>query len=165
MSAGTVGPQPSSTSAAAPSASASQASPASSALNTGPGAVAIAPALSQQASSPQVAAFLQSYFRAINARDYSRYSSLFEARLRPTFQQFENGYRSTHDSGAELTGISPTQVGVAAAVSFTSHQQPADSPTGTSCTSWDITLYLKPRGSTYRIVSPPANYHSHYQAC
>lgn len=165
VSAGTVRPQSSSTSAAAPPTSAPQASPASSALNTGPGAVAIAPGLNQQASSPQVAAFLENYFQAVNTRDYSRYSSLFESRLRPTFKQFESGYRSTHDSRAVLTGISPTPVGVAAAVSFTSHQQPADSPTGTSCTSWDVTLYLKPHGSTYRIVSPPTGYHAHYQAC
>ena len=165
VSAGTVRPQSSSTSAAAPRTSSPQASPASSALNTGPGGVAIAPALSQQAGSPQVAAFLENYFQAINTRDYSRYSSLFESRLRPTFGQFESGYRSTHDSRALLTGISPTPVGVAAAVSFTSHQQPADSPTGTSCTSWDITLYLKPHGRTYLIVSPPAGYHAHYQAC
>lgn len=165
VSTGTVGPQSSSTQAAVPSASAPQASPASSPLNTGPGAVAIAPALSQQANSPQVAAFLESYFQAINTRDYRKYSSLFAARLRPTFQQFQSGYRSTHDSHAVLTSISPRPVGVAAAVSFTSHQQPADSPTGTSCNSWDITLYLKPHGSTYRIVSPPASYHAHYQAC
>ena len=162
LSASTVRPRSSSTSAAAP---ATPTSPASSALNTGPGAVAIAPALSQQANSPQVAAFLESYFQAINTRDYSQFSSLFEPRLRPTFQQFENGYSSTHDSRAVLTRISPTPVGVAVAVSFISHQHPADSPTRTSCTSWDVTLYLKPHGSTYQIVSPPAGYHAHYHAC
>jgi hypothetical protein len=165
VSATAIRPRSNSTSAAAPAAPTSQASPASSALNTGPGAVAIAPAPSQQASSPQVASFLESYFQAINTRDYSGFSSLFEPRLRPTFQQFQSGYRSTHDSGAVLTRISPTPVGVAAAVSFTSHQQPADSPTRTSCTSWDVTLYLKPHGGTYRIVSPPTGYHAHYQAC
>jgi hypothetical protein len=165
VSAGTVRPRSNSTSAATPPPSASQASPASSALNTGSGAIAIAPALNKQANSPQVAAFLQSYFRAINTRDYSQFSSLFELRLRPTLQQFESGYRSTHDSDAVLTNISSTPVGVAAAVSFTSHQQPTDSPTGTPCTSWDITLYLKPHDSTYRITSPPTGYHAHYQAC
>lgn len=160
VSASTVRPRSSSTAAPA-----TPTSPASSALNTGPGAVAIAPALSQQANSPQVAAFLESYFQAINTRDYSQFSSLFEPRLRPTFQQFENGYGSTHDSRAVLTRMSPTPVGVAVAVSFTSHQHPADSPTRTSCTSWDVTLYLKPHGSTYQIVSPPAGYHAHYHAC
>jgi len=163
-SAGTVRPRSSSTGTATPS-GAPPASPASSAPNTGPGAVAIAPTVSQQATAPQVAAFLRSYFLAINTRDYSQYSSLFAPRLRPTLKQFESGYRSTRDSGAELTGISPTPVGVAAAVSFTSHQQPTDSPTGTSCTSWDVTLYLRPYGTTYRIVSSPAGYHAHYQAC
>ena len=133
--------------------------------DTGQGTVAVAPAASQQTSAPQVAAFLATYFQAINTRDYSRYSSLFAPRLRPTPQQFQNGYGSTRDSGAVLTEISPTAVGLAAAVSFTSHQQPAESATGTSCTSWDITLYLRPNGGTYRIVHAPANYHARYQAC
>ncbi len=162
ISAGTVRPSSATSSPVAPSGTAS---PASGMQDAGQGTVAVAPAASQQTSAPQVAAFLATYFQAINTRDYSRYSSLFAPRLRPTPQQFQNGYGSTHDSGAVLTEISPTAVGLAAAVSFTSHQQPAESATGTSCTSWDITLYLRPNGGTYRIVHAPANYHARYQAC
>ncbi len=130
-----------------------------------PGTVTVAPTASQQTSAAPVAAFLETYFHAINTRDYSSYLSLFAPELRPTLQQFQNGYGSTHDSGAVLTGVFPTAVGLAAALSFTSHQQPVDSPTGTSCTSWNITLYLKPHGGTYWIVQPPAEYHARYQAC
>ena len=156
------------TPAATPSATPSRTAtptPSASGTQAGQGTVAIAAAVSQQAAAPQVAAFLQAYFQAVNTRDYGRYSSLFVPRLRPTLGAFESGYRSTHDSGAVLTGMSPTAVGLAAAVSFTSHQHPVDSPTGTSCDSWRITLYLSPRGSTYLIVHPPAGYHARYQAC
>lgn len=163
--AGTVRPQSASTGAAAPPGTASPTSRADGAQGAGQLTVAIAPTASQQTNAPQVAAFLQTYFQAINTRDYSSYSYLFEPELRPTLQQFQNGYGSTHDSGAVLTDVSLTPVGLAAVVSFTSHQQPGDSATGTSCTSWDITLYLKPHGSTYWIVHPPANYHAHYHAC
>lgn len=165
VSAGTVRPRPASTSAAAPPGTASQPTPASGSPDTGQATVGVAPAASQQTSAPQVAAFLDAYFQAINTRDYSSYISLYQPELRQTLQQFQNGYRSTQDSGAVLTDVTPTAFGLAAAVSFTSHQQPADSATGTSCTSWDITLYLEPHGGTYWIVRAPADYHAHYQAC
>jgi hypothetical protein len=122
-------------------------------------------AVSQQADAPQVATFLGTYFRAINTHDYALYSSLFVPGMRSSFQNFETGYRSTSDSRAVLTGISPIPGSLAAAVSFISHQQPVDSPTGTACTSWDITLYLEPHGGTYWIMHAPPGYHAHYQAC
>lgn len=130
-----------------------------------PGAVAMAQAVSQQADAPRVATFLGRYFSAINNHDYALYSSLFVPEMRSSFQNFETGYRSTSDSRAVLTGISPVPGGVAASVSFTSHQHPADSPTGTACTSWDITLYLEPHGGTYWIMHAPPGYHAQYQAC
>jgi hypothetical protein len=137
--------------------------------STGPaaaqGAVTIGPAVGQQAGAQQVAAFLASYFEAINHHQYHRYSALFEPRLRPTPAEFASGYRSTHDSAAELDGLSGTGAGLAAGVRFRSHQRPADSPTGTSCTAWRIVLYLAPHGTSYQIVHPPAGYHARYRAC
>jgi hypothetical protein len=130
-----------------------------------PGAIVIGPAVSQLAATPQVAAFLDAYFAAINARDYSSYTALFTPALRSTPAQFQAGYRSTSDSGATLTGITPAAAGVAAAVTFTSHQQAAASQTRTSCTTWDITLYLVPHGSSYWIVHAPAGYHAQYEPC
>jgi hypothetical protein len=145
--------------------SASQAPRTSGTQNADRGMVAVAPAAGQEASAPKVAAFLAAYFEAINARDYQAYLSLFEPVLRPTYQQFQNGYESTSDSSVMLAELVPTAVGFAATVSFTSHQEAADSVTRTSCTLWGITLYLKPHGDTYIIVPPPANYRAHYQTC
>lgn len=132
---------------------------------TGPDGVAIAQAASQQPGASQVAAFLDSYFEAINSLNYSLYVSLYEPSLRLTQGNFDQGYQTTHDSGAVLTGLSSTADGLAASISFTSHQNPADSATGTSCTTWDITLYLQTSGSSYLIGKPPPGYHAQDQAC
>ena len=53
---------------------------------------------------------------------------------------------------------------LAAEVTFTSHQDPADSPGGEACTNWNITLYLSKSGSGYLIDAPPPGYHATYSA-
>lgn len=119
-------------------------------------------------AEPAVAAFLDKYFTAINSHDYTAYSSLLDAREQSvnTPSSFNTGYGSTTDSVEALTGITGTSAGgEAATVSFTSHQSPAESPTKTSCTSWNITLYLQPNGGSYLIGPAPAGYHASYQAC
>lgn len=166
-STGTLNHHPSSV-APSPSLRASTESPGPSPSPISPGnpdAVTIAPAVNGQPAAAQVASFLQTYFTAINAGDYARYASLWPPRLRPTIGQFRSGYRGSHDSHAILAALSPTAVGVAATVTFTSHQPAANSPTHTGCTDWNVTLYLRSRGSGYRIVSPPTGYHPQYRRC
>jgi hypothetical protein len=53
----------------------------------------------------------------------------------------------------------------AASLTFNSHQEPSTSPTHTACTSWAITLYLRPSGTSYHIGRPPGQYRSSYQPC
>lgn len=130
-----------------------------------PGAVVIAPGVSQQPGAAAVASFVQAYFTAINHHDYAQYISLFQAQLRPTVSQFHSGYRGTSDSNVTLTEVSPTANGVAATVTFTSHQPAGNSPTSTACTNWDITLYLQARGSGYVIGPAPPGYHAHFAPC
>jgi len=155
-------PPPSSTEPSSPAPS----SPAPSSA----GPVAIGPGASQDANAPAVAAFLDRYFTAINARDYQTYSSLLSPALQQgqTEQQFASGYRSTVDSAETLVGISTAANGdLVAAVTFTSHQNPADSPDHQhSCTDWTISLFLQPgSGGGYLIDPPPSSYHASYQAC
>jgi hypothetical protein len=132
------------------------------------GLVALGPGVSPSGLEPAVAAFLNSYFAAINDDDYQQYRSLLGARLRQALSatQFSSGYRSVHDSNVTLTSIAsaggPT---VAASMTFTSHQPPAKSASHSSCTHWSITLYIVRRGSSYVIGSPPASYHAAYHAC
>jgi zinc-ribbon domain len=135
---------------------------------TGSGLVALGPGVPQSGPEPTVAAFLNSYFAAINDDDYQQYRSLLGTRLRQELSaaQFSSGYRSVHDSHVTLTSIaSAGGPGVAASMTFTSYQPPAKSASHSSCTHWSITLYLVPHGSSYVMGSPPAGYHAAYHAC
>jgi hypothetical protein len=132
-------------------------------------AVAVAPAAASNTAAPQVQSLLEHYFAAINAHDYAAYSSLLDAQMRGenSRSHFDSGYGTTHDSAETLTSITGTGGGVlAATVSFTSHQSPADSINNSSCTAWTITLYLEPQGGgSYLIGAPPAGYQPSHQDC
>lgn len=134
-----------------------------------PGAVTVAASVSQDPNASSVASFLGQYFTAINTRDYQSYSSLLSPQLQQglTQSQFENGYRSTVDSNETLVNISTASDGdLAAEVTFTSHQDPADSPDQSeSCTNWDISLFLAPGNSGYVIDPSPSGYKASYQPC
>jgi zinc ribbon protein len=144
------------------------ASPASSAsATTGNGSVALGPGVTGPAAVP-IAGFLGQYFAAINNHDYQSYISLFVPAIAAseTPQKFSAGYQTTSDSGAVLVSLARTPTGRwAASLTFNSHQDPASSPTHTACTSWAVTLYLRPEGTSYLIGRPPAGYHASRQPC
>jgi hypothetical protein len=131
--------------------------------------VSISAAARSSPAEPAVLAFVESYFTAINQHDYQAYVSLLAPRLAAsvTASAFSSGLGSMADSAVMLTGISDLSGGKeAVTVSFTSHQNPAQSANGQdSCDHWWITLYLSPSGSSYLQVPPPADYTSRYQAC
>ena len=130
--------------------------------------VAVAPAAAGNAALPQVMALLRRYFSAINRHDYAAYAQLLDPQVlvRTSASAFYSGYASTTDSAETLTGISATDSGsVTAAVTFTSHQQPADSPDHSACDDWSITLYLVPEGAGYLIGPPPSGYQASYTSC
>jgi zinc-ribbon domain len=132
------------------------------------GLVAVAPAIAQDPDAAQVETFLNSYFAAINEHSFRKYRKLLDPALqqRESAQSFRSGYGSTTDSAATLTAISHSGSGVlSAAVTFTSHQLPADSPTDTTCTDWSIVLPLHPQSGRYVLGPAPAGYHAAYQAC
>ena len=133
------------------------------------GQVTITAGASQDANASSVAAFLDHYFTAINNHDYQSYISLLspQAQQGLTAAQFDSGYRSTADSAETLVSISTVSNGdLAAAVTFTSHQNPADSPDQQqSCTDWNISLFLVESGGGYLVDQPPPGYHASYHAC
>ena len=133
------------------------------------GQVTITTGASQDANASSVAAFLDHYFTAINNHDYQAYISLLSPRAQQglTAAQFDAGYRSTADSAETLVSISTASNGdLAAAVTFTSHQNPADSPDQQqSCTDWNISLFLVESAGGYLVDQPPPGYHASYHAC
>jgi hypothetical protein len=151
------------TSPASATATPSTASPAAPGVT-----IAVAPAAAGDPAAPRVQLLLERYFTAINSHDYGAYGSLLDAQMRQLNppSTFASGYATTRDSAETLTGITDTGGGsLAATVSFTSHQSPADSINNSSCTAWTITLYLRPQGSGYLIGAPPADYQPAHQNC
>ncbi|HEX3390551.1 MAG TPA: hypothetical protein VHT94_16050, partial [Streptosporangiaceae bacterium] len=134
-----------------------------------PGVVSITPSLAGRADARQVAGLLVRYFAAVNHRRYRAYASLFAQRRQLTPGEFAWGYRTSHDSNAALVGIAALKGGLKATVTFTSHQDPAQSPDHSSCIDWRITLFLHrlPHGAepTYLIGMPPPGYRAGLQAC
>jgi hypothetical protein len=131
-------------------------------------AVAVASVVGHPAALPQVLAVLDRYFSAINRHDYAAYARLLDpqALARSPASEFYTGDGSTADSGETLTGLADMSSGaVAAALTFTSHQQPSDSPDHSSCDAWSITLYLVPQGTGYLIGLPPAGYQASFTSC
>jgi hypothetical protein len=132
-----------------------------------PGPVTIATAITGNAAAPQIAAFLDDYFGAINNHDYQAYVALRSpqaAGISPA--QFVTGYGSTTDTGETLQGISSAANGdLIADVTFTSRQSAAESATKSNCTDWNISLYLVPDGGGYLIDNPPSGYHARYASC
>ena len=130
--------------------------------------VAVAPGVAGNPAASRVTVLLNRYFTAINKHDYSAWVSLFDQQLQQPDPEssFDAGYATTTDSAVTLTSISGTGSGsLAASVTFTSQQSPADSPDNSSCDQWSITLFLVPDGSAYLIGPPPSSYHASYQAC
>jgi len=129
------------------------------------GIVSVSPALAHRPDAQQVAGFLDSYFAAVNHREYLEYSSLFERWHHLTRAEFDRGYRTTHDSSALLIGLSSSKDTLTATVTFTSRQDPSASPNHATCTNWRIVLYLHQVGDVYLIGPPPAGYHATYHGC
>ena len=112
--------------------------------------------------------FLSRYFTAINSHDYDAYQRLFSVPGRDELSvaNFNSGYATSRDSRAVLHSVSVVGPGqLAVLVTFTSHQQPAASPTHTSCTAWSISLYLIRREHRYLMQSPPGNYGAFASSC
>jgi hypothetical protein len=143
---------------ASASASASKSSPSQSPSQ---GLVAIGPGVSG-AAVPQVQQLLSERFQAINTHNYAEYASTLTTRAQASQTQanFDKGYRSTSDSGIELTALNQTSSGLTATVAFTSHQDPSDSVDGSACNTWTSTYNLVPSGSGYLIdTGSPAPAH------
>lgn len=134
-----------------------------------PGSVTIAPAASGNDAAEDISQFFYQYFSAVNSHDYSDYIALFAPGVQvPSSSQFDSGYGSTTDSGEVLAGISDADPGgdVVAHLTFTSHQDPSQSPNRANCDKWDVNFYLFLNlNDNYLIDTPPSGYHARYTAC
>jgi hypothetical protein len=127
----------------------------------------IVPPASGNSAAQRITAFLGRYFHAVNSHDYHAYTALLARdEQSPSPSQFDRGYGSTTDTDETLHAISAGPDGeVVAHVTFTSHQDPSQSPTGTNCDTWAVSLYLMPDSGSYLIGKPPSSYRAGYKAC
>jgi len=132
-----------------------------------PATVTLAPGVGQDAAAGPVQSLLVSYFTAINGHRFSQYAQSFLPPVRHHLSAatFAAGYGSTTDTGITLVAITAARHGLAATVSFTSTQRSAPGANVTSCTDWDITLFLGRHGQGYLIGAPPPSYHAYHHAC
>jgi hypothetical protein len=143
-------------------------SPATTPSVTGSGLISVTPGAAAAPDAPAVENFLTRYFTAINDHSYPAYQRLFSAAIRGGLSAaaFQTGYGSSRDSRATLRSITALGGGqLAAAVTFISRQQPADSPTHSACTAWSITLYLVRQHGGLVIEPPPAGYSATSSTC
>jgi hypothetical protein len=133
----------------------------------GTSTVTVTPGAADQPQAEAVAVFVTNYFAAINSHDYLAFRNLLSTGLQPaeTPQRFRAGYRTTIDSAVTIESIAAGGAGrMAVTVTFISHQAPADSPDGSACDSWRITMFLVHAGG-YLISQPPPSYQVSYQNC
>jgi hypothetical protein len=132
------------------------------------GLVTLAPQVANNPDAGPIAKLLTAYFTDINSHDFSAYQELLNPQMQRsvTLAKFSAGYRSTTDSAATLTGISAPDAGhITANVTFTSHQDPADSPDQSACTTWGIRLFLERSGGGFLIGPAQRGYHASHQPC
>jgi hypothetical protein len=128
----------------------------------------VAPGVASNPAAPAVEAYLNRYFNSINTRNYGEYNSLLDAQMQQSDSQsgFDSGFATSKDSAEMLTGITDTGGGnLTANVSFTSHQNLADSIDQSACNNWQISLYLVPQGNSYVMTAAPADYTAAYTDC
>jgi hypothetical protein len=128
------------------------------------GTVALTQAAASHPASAQVVDLFNRYFDGINTRNYSEYAGTLDAGYQGQNSQasFDSGYATTTDSDETLTAISGSGGSLTAVITFTSHQDPADSvDKQSSCNHWQLTLPLVAQGSGYVITTPAPGYASY----
>ena len=151
-----------------PTASTSPQASATASASPSSGLVAVAPGVGPNPATPQVETVLTHYFQGINTHSYAEYSTALDAQEQANQPQssFDSGYSTTTDSGMTLTSLASTaNGGLAATVTFTSHQWPSKSVDNHACNTWTLTIYLVPRGTGYLQGPSPAAYEPTHSDC
>jgi hypothetical protein len=151
---------------ATPSASASTSVSASASPSAG--LVSLAPGVASNPAAPAVEKTLTNYFQGINTHNYAEYSSALDAQEQAGEPEsaFRSGYKSTTDSGMKLISLESTgNGGLAATVTFTSHQDSGTGIDGSPCNNWNLTLYLVQQGTNYLQSAAPSGYKPTYSDC
>jgi hypothetical protein len=144
------------------------ASPTTASTSPSAGVVSVAPGIASNPAEPAVETTLTNYFQGINTHNYAEYSSALDpqALAGEPESRFDSGYATTADSGMTLTSLASTaNGGLAATVTFTSHQDPSASIDNSPCNNWTLTFFLVQQGADYLQGLPPSGYHAVHSDC
>jgi hypothetical protein len=113
----------------------------------GPTTVAFAPDFAVYPQHAQLLTLLQTYYDAINGKQYDEWLSVVTPTLaaEQSKEVFLGGYKSTHDGSIFVYRVDPApQNGLRALVGFTSVQALADAPAQSphTCIHWQVVLPL-----------------------
>jgi hypothetical protein len=142
------------------------ASASSAPASTPAGPVAFAAGASGSPYAAQVETTFTHYFGGINAHDYAEYASSLDSAMQAANPKstFDSGYSTTTDSNTTINSIAGSGSNLTAVVTFKSMQAASDSPDGSTCNDYTLTLPLVQQGSGYLIATPPSGYAS-YSDC
>jgi hypothetical protein len=152
---------PASTTTTAPASQApTSAAPTPKSAPTGP--VALAAGVSASPYAAPLETTFSHYFGGINAHDYAEYASSLDSAMQAANPKstFDSGYSTTADSSETINSIAGSGSNLTAVVTFKSMQAASDSPDGSTCNNYTLTLPLVRQGSGYVIATPPTGYAS-----
>ncbi len=148
------------TAPATPTPTPTTASPTPTPTPTPTGPVDLAAGVASSPYAAQLETTFTHYFDGINTRSYAEYASSLDATMQADNSQssFDSGYATTTDSGERISSITGSGANLTAVVTFTSMQAASDSPDGSACNHYTLTLPLVQQGSGYVIATPPSGY-------
>jgi hypothetical protein len=155
-------------SASASASSSASTGSASASASTSAGLVSLGPGVASNPAEPAVEKTLTEYFQGINTHNYAEYASALDAQEQATesASKFSHGYSSTVDSAMKLISLSSVaNGGLAATVTFTSHQAAGIGINGSTCDNWKLTLYLVQQGAGYLQGPAPPGYQPTHSDC
>ena len=125
----------------------------------GPAVVAMTPDVAGSAVGKQVQQLLQTYFDAINNRNYENWLSVVtqQRAAQQTQTQFQSGYATTSDGSIRVLRIDTAPTGMSVLLTFHSVQDLAHAPTQArfSCVQWQVVYPLVNQGGTLKLDTGP----------
>jgi hypothetical protein len=113
---------------------------------------------------------LQTYFDAVNAKDYARWSSAvtYERQTNQPEQKWQDEYRSTKDGNIVMHRVEARGDGTARVLlTFTSTQAETDAPQELPepCIHWNVVWAFSTEDGDWRLAAGPASATPQHEAC
>lgn len=131
--------------------------------------VAMTPDVAANSQGRQVQQVLQTYFDAINNRDYDKLLSVVTAQFAAAQpkQRFLSAYKTTSDGTIRVMRIDQAPSGLSVMITFHSMQDLADAPAFAKfkCIQWQEVLPMVRQGDSFELDNAPTGASPQTQQC